>query len=158
MSKVLKYTALVLLAGFIIIQFFRGDFPENRTENPNDIFETVEASVEVKNLIRAACYDCHSMETKYPWYSQVAPVSWWIIDHIEEGRDELNFSDFNTYKERRMLRKLKEIAEEVEGEKMPLPSYIRGHSEARLTDEQRVMIQDWASQSAKTLLEKSEDQ
>jgi hypothetical protein len=154
-NKIIKYSLIGLLIVFGGMQFFPVDFPENRYNNPDDIFLSLDAPAEVSSIVRTACYDCHSMETNFPWYARVAPVSWWIIDHIEEGRDELNFSDFDKLPKRKKLRKLKDITEEVEKKKMPLPSYLRGHPEARLTEKERVLIQDWADQSAKNLLSKS---
>jgi len=157
MSKLIKFVLLPLLIAFAVLQFFRGDYPEVRMENPADIHHTVEISPEVSGMLRAACYDCHSMETKYPWYSKVAPISWLILPHIREGREELNFSEWENMSRRAKVKMLKETAEEVEGQQMPHPQYLRAHPEARLTDAQRQILVEWANQSARKMVKRSDD-
>lgn len=135
---------MILAAAVIILQFFRGTPPEVRADNPGDLFANEMVDAEVATLIRNACYDCHSMETKYPWYTYVTPLSWWVFDHVEHGREELNFSEWAGMSIKRKNHKLEEISEEtLEGE-MPLESYTPLHPEAQLTDEQRQLISDWA--------------
>ncbi len=135
---------MILAAAVIILQFFRGTPPEVRANNPGDLFANEMVDAEVATLIRNACYDCHSMETKYPWYTYVTPLSWWVFDHVEHGREELNFSEWAGMSIKRKNHKLEEISEEtLEGE-MPLESYTPLHPEAQLTDEQRQLISDWA--------------
>jgi len=155
MIKLLKFVLLPLLIVFGLLQFFRGDYPEVRMGNPGDIHNTVVISPEVSGILRAACYDCHSMETKYPWYSKVAPISWLILPHIQEGREELNFSEWEGMSKRSKVKMLKESAEEVEDEKMPHPQYLYAHPEARLTHAQRQLLIDWANQSARSMVKGS---
>ncbi|MEQ9467996.1 MAG: heme-binding domain-containing protein [Ekhidna sp.] len=140
----IKKILLLLVVCVIVLQFFRGSEPEVRFDNPDDIFLHVEAPDQVKNIMRTACYDCHSMETKYPWYTWVTPVSWWVFEHIEHGRDELNFSEWANFEKRRKVHKLKEIAEEVGEGEMPLESYQPMHPEAKLTQEQRDLLIEWS--------------
>jgi len=147
-----KYIIGIIVLAVILLQFIGPSAPENRSENPDDLILTAKVDSEVAGVLKAACYDCHSMETKYPWYSSVAPVSWFVFDHIEEGRDELNFSDWNTYEKRRKLRKLKEVQEEVEEGKMPLESYTLIHGEAKLTDAQKELLINWAKDEANSVL------
>jgi hypothetical protein len=146
MNKLMKFVLLPLLVAFGILQFFRGDYPEVRLENRADIHTSaLPVSAEVSGILRAACYDCHSMETKWPWYSKVAPISWSIIDHIREGREDLNFSEWQNLPKRTQIKLLKEIAEEVEKGDMPHPQYVWMHPEARLSDKQRRLIINWAN-------------
>ena len=149
----IKKILLLLLGCVIVLQFFRGSEPEVRLDNPDDIFLHVEASDQVKNIMRTACYDCHSMETQYPWYTWVTPVSWFVFDHIEHGRDELNFSEWASFEKRRKVHKLKEIAEEVAEGEMPLESYTPMHPEAKLTQEQRDVLITWAKNLAASMSE-----
>ena len=100
----------------------------------NDFISLTEPTMEVEGILRNACYDCHSNETKFPWYAHVAPVSWWLSDHIQEGREELNFSDWGTYSEKRSDHKLEECIELVEEGEMPLNSYTWTHGNAVLSD------------------------
>lgn len=136
---------LIGLAVIVVgLQFFRGTPPEVMNENSGDLLANYEISPEVENILKSACYDCHSNETHYPWYSYVTPVSWFLFKHIREGRDELNFSEWSTMRGSRQIRKLKEIGEEVSEGGMPLKSYTIIHGSARLTPEQREMITNWA--------------
>jgi hypothetical protein len=141
-----KKILLGLAVIFIIIQFFRIDrsVPEI---DPNKDFLTIHTPTsEVGMIIKETCYDCHSYQTKYPWYSNIAPVSWWLKDHIEEGREELNFSTWADYNTRRADHKLEEAVEMVLNEEMPLPSYTYAHWDANLSEDQREALANWFEQ------------
>jgi hypothetical protein len=96
------------------------------------------------DIVERACADCHTHDTVWPWYSRVAPVSWWVVDHVEEGREHLNFSTWGTQDSDRQDHKLEELVEYVENREMPLRSYMARHPEARITDEERQKLVDWA--------------
>ena len=102
-------------------------------------------SPELKTVLRRACYDCHSNETIWPWYSRVAPVSWLIVRDVTKGRAELNFSAWSQYNTRRRARKLKEMREQIEKGKMPQWYYVAVHPDARLSPSDRELILKWAS-------------
>ncbi|MFN0015662.1 MAG: heme-binding domain-containing protein, partial [Saprospiraceae bacterium] len=91
------------------------------------------------------CYDCHSYETRYPWYAQIAPVSWWLSGHVKGGREHLNFNTFAALTAEDRAHALEEIAETVELGEMPLGSYTWIHSSARLSDEQKAALVAWAN-------------
>lgn len=135
-----------------MLQFFRGDYPETRTQNPLDIHSSIEISDEVSGILKSTCYDCHSMETNFPWYSHVSPISWRIFQHIEMGRADLNFSDWNDLSKRKKLGKLNDIIEELEDDEMPLKSYRRFHSEARLSEDEKRALIIWAKETSNDLL------
>lgn len=150
LKKILKITALVLFIGFVVIQFIRPDF----TNPPVNAADTLENSAQlpdnVKQILNRSCADCHSNETKYPWYSKIQPSAWFLKDHIDEGRHELNLSVWNTYEPRRKKRKLDEICEQVESREMPLPSYLWIHGDAKMSDEDIKTLCDWTkSESTK---------
>lgn len=147
----MKYAIGVVVLGIIALQFCVPPSPGNRLQNPNDFLLNNQIAPGAAGALRAACYDCHSMETKYPWYSQVAPISGFVFHHIEEGREELNFSDWQAYDKGKKLRKLKEIREEVEEGGMPLAPYALVHGEARLSADQKQLIVDWAGDFSKTI-------
>lgn len=127
----------------VLIQFFRID-KNNPPAVPSKDFLNISAPpAEIAGLIRSACYDCHSHETKYPWYTNVAPVSWWIWNHIVEGREELNFSTWIDYPIDKRAHKLEEAVELVREGVMPLKSYTIVHGEARLTAAQRDQLAAW---------------
>ena len=147
-SKKIKYTFIILLVVFAILQFVGPERPATSTENPGDILQVANISPEISNMLKSACYDCHSMETKYPWYGFIAPVSWFLYGHIDHGREELNFSNWTSLDKRGKLRALKDIQEVLEEGEMPLSSYVGLHEEADLTDAQKEALMAWAKEFA----------
>ncbi len=141
-----KKIFLGLLAVLVIMQFFRID-KSNPTSNPaKDMFVVEQVPQEVQSIIKTSCFDCHSNNVRYPWYTNVAPASWWVKSHINEAREELNFSEWGTYPIKRKLHKLEEIEEMVDEDEMPLPSYLLAHNDAKLTKEQKNKLIIWAKQ------------
>jgi hypothetical protein len=114
----------------------------------HDVLSTDPPPAGVAVLLRRACYDCHSHETQWPWYSGVAPLSWLVVDHVNEGRRHLDFSDWPHDDPQRAARKWSRIEEAVAGGDMPLPSYTWIHPPARLTAGQRSQLAAWAEQEA----------
>ncbi|NIT14791.1 MAG: heme-binding protein, partial [Candidatus Dadabacteria bacterium] len=98
----------------------------------------------VKKVFKRACYDCHSNESTWPWYSKVAPSSWFVINHVNEAREEFNFSTWDKYSLEKESEIIEEIWEEVDEGKMPLWSYIILHPDARLSEEDKKVIYNWA--------------
>ena len=139
----MKKVLIVLLAAFIIIQFFPIDKTNPVTNSGMDFLRIKNTPKPIANLIRNSCYDCHSNESEYPAYSYIQPAGWFLKNHIDEGRVELNFSTFATYDIKRQIHKLDEAAEYVEQKKMPLESYTLGHPDAKLSDEQRKQLVDY---------------
>jgi len=142
-KKIFNYFFIGLLLIFGVIQFIRIDKTNPKVEKSKDLISIYKPSDEIEGLIRTACYDCHSFETTYPWYSNIAPVSWWLKHHVDEGRSELNFSIFGEYSEKKANHKLHECAEEIEKDKMPLPSYLYTHGDAELTKKQKEKLANW---------------
>jgi len=145
MKKALKIIVIVGVIAFIGIQFIRPDF----TNPPVVEADTLEASMQVPEQVDAilnrSCVDCHTNKTVYPWYSKIAPVSWWLGNHISEGRRELNMSVWNTYSPKKKANKLNEICEQVESGEMPLPSYLWIHRYAVLKEGETKTLCDWAN-------------
>lgn len=140
--KTPKRILLILGIIFLLIQLYPIDrsIPDN-PDYTKDFFATVQAELEMMTRIKASCYDCHSFETKYPWYSYVAPFSWIVQDHINEGREHLNFSLWADYDRKEQLHKLEEVVEEVEKGKMPIKGYLTYHKEARFDlDEKQEIV------------------
>lgn len=136
-SKLTKRIVIGVLIVLIGIQFIRPD-RKVRKVDPNSGFVALTATPpEMAQMIKTACYDCHSYETKYPWYANVAPISWWIDGQVKEAREHLNFSDWGKYTYRERFDKATEAGEEVFEGHMPDPSYTRMHRTARLTEAQR---------------------
>ena len=147
MKKVLKPLALILLAAFVIIQFFHPakNVSANATDFANDISKAYHVPDDVQLILQTSCYDCHSNNTKYPWYSKIQPIAWWLNDHVVEGKREINFSEFASYRVGRKYKKLEEIIEQVKEDEMPLGSYTIIHRNAILNKEQKVNIANWAT-------------
>jgi len=143
--KFLKRILLVVVIAFIVIQFFRSEKNISAAARSNHI--TVKFSVpgDVKQILSTSCYDCHSNNTRYPWYHSVQPVAWWLRSHISEGKEHLNFDEFASYKLRRQYHKFEEIIEMVKEDEMPLPSYLVGHRDAVLSPEQKEKIIAWSN-------------
>ncbi|MDH5382818.1 MAG: heme-binding domain-containing protein [Cyclobacteriaceae bacterium] len=143
MNKRIRKTSWVVLITLIAIQLIPID-TSNPVEDSADTFLTATSpDDEVRSILNKACMDCHSFNTVYPWYSHIAPISWWLVDHIDEGREHLNLSTWAQYDAKKKDHKLEEFAEEVEEHEMPLNSYTWMHPEARLTEEQRGLLVDW---------------
>ncbi len=143
----MKKVLLVLLAAFVIIQFFRPD--KNTASGPEayakDISKVHAVPADVQLILQKACNDCHSNNTQYPWYSHIQPVAWWLNDHVQEGKKELNFSEFAGYNLRRQYHKLEEVEEQVKEGEMPLSSYTFIHKEAKLTEAEKNALYNWVN-------------
>jgi hypothetical protein len=120
--------------------------------NKSDKLEaTTDVPKNVQTILNRSCKDCHSNETVYPWYSNISPISWSVVDHIRVGREELNLSEWNTYKETRKLRKLEEICEEVISNNMPHYQYLWIHWDAALTEDDKKILCDWTKIESKKI-------
>ncbi len=143
MKKIIKKVLIVLLVVFILIQLYPRDNTNNNPDSSRDIAQLHTVPPPVQTILKTACYDCHSNQTVYPWYSNIQPVSYWLSDHITEGKKELNFSEFSTYRLAKQFRKLEEIAKEVKEVEMPLESYTLIHRDANLNSDQRLLLANW---------------
>jgi len=142
--SVVKKIFIALIVLLVLIQFIRPDRNDGPLLSQNDIFAHYPSSDSVKNLVRVACYDCHSNHTNYPWYTNIQPVGLWMGHHVDEGKSKLNFSEFAAYPVKKANRKLEETAELLEKKEMPISSYTLIHKDADLDDQQRKLIIDWA--------------
>lgn len=138
-----KYWYLFLLGLLVLIQLV----PVNRTNPPfdpaQDFLQMVNAPDDIRQMTKAACYDCHSNETAYPWYAFVAPLSWWIVNHVQEGREHLNLSTFGALPLEEQGEAMGEMAENVEKGEMPLSTYPPLHPKAKLSDAQKRRLVEW---------------
>ncbi len=144
MKKVIKTILVFLLFIFIVIQFIRPVKNISKEVHPNDISAKYPVPDSVQRILAVACYDCHSNNTKYPWYAEVQPVAWWLNNHVKDGKKDLNFSEFTKYRIRRQYVKLDEINKLVKENEMPLYSYRWIHHDAKLTDAQKRIIANWS--------------
>ena len=141
----MKKTLLIILIIFIGIQFIRPD--ENMTAQPskNDISVVSKVPSEIQEILKSSCYDCHSNNTAYPWYQKVAPISWLIANHINEGKKHLNFSEWSQYNFNQKKHILGEIEEVIEKNEMPLKSYLLMHHDGKITFQEREWLLEWVA-------------
>jgi hypothetical protein len=133
-KKKIYFGLIIVLVG---IQFIRIDMTLPEADPALDIIAMNSIDAKTADMLKSACYDCHSNETVYPWYTNVAPMSWWIQGHINGGRQSLNFSEWGSYDAEKQAHKIEEVIEKVKLEHMPLGSYTWLHSEAKMTQEDR---------------------
>jgi hypothetical protein len=119
-----------------------------QVKNP-PVTQNVPAPPQVEAILRRGCYDCHSNQTRWPWYAHVAPVSWLVARDVARGREQINFSTWDKYSDdpETVIRKLRNIDKEMQGATMPLWYYLLEHADARLSDADREAIDDWVMQS-----------
>lgn len=151
MRKVFKTILIILLIAFIVIQFIRPSKNAADEIAENQITAKHQVPENVQQILKVSCYDCHSNTTKYPWYSKIQPVAWFLNNHIVEGKKELNFSTFSASSAMRRYKKFKEISKQVKDGDMPLFSYTLIHRDAVLNADQKQEIQNWAANSMKEM-------
>lgn len=149
--KAVKTTLLVLLVGLIIIQFFRPAQNKSAAHSPNDIAVIYNEPDDVRTILNKACNDCHSNNTRYPWYNNIQPVAWWLDKHVKDGKRELNFDEVGSYSLRRQYHKMEEVADMVKDGEMPLSSYTLIHTDAKLTNQEKTILIDWANSIKATM-------
>ena len=142
MSKTLLRLLLVAVVLVVVIQFV----PVARTNPP--VEANFDGPAEVAEVLKSSCYDCHSNETRWPWYSRVAPASWLVAHDVEEARERMNFSLWGTYDPRRQEKLAEEIWEEVEEGEMPLRKYLLAHPDARLSESAKRTLEEWSHEVA----------
>jgi len=135
---------LIIIIILIAIQFIRPAKNQSNDVLPSDISHVYTLPQNVSVILKKACNDCHTNNTVYPWYAQIQPVGWWLNHHIEEGKDELNFNEFGAYAVPRQYHKLEEVVEQVKEGEMPIWSYTLIHTNAKLTDEEKQTLINWA--------------
>lgn len=138
MKRGISRAALAIVIVIVVAQVI----PVSRTNPP--VTSDLTAPPDVKVLVRHACYNCHSNETVWPWYSRIAPVSWLVAHDVDEGREQMNFSTWTALTPAKQLKKLKKVVKELRDEDMPPWYYLLMHPEARLSTQQRDTIEAWA--------------
>jgi len=142
--KWLKRIGLALLVVLVGLQFIPARSNQNMEVSPaSDFIKTNKVPEEVGHILRTSCYDCHSNNTDYPWYSSVQPVGWFLENHINKGKSELNLSEFGSWSIRKQKSKLKAMVSQVEKDEMPLSSYTLIHRNARLSRESKKALVDY---------------
>lgn len=139
----IKKIAIVLIVIFIAIQFIPTDRNQSTEVLTNDFIKKYNVPIQLADKVRVSCYDCHSNNTYYPWYNKIQPIAWFLEDHINDAKKELNFSEFGAYSKRRQKSKLKSIISQIKDDKMPLKSYTIMHNDAKLSKNDKEKIIKW---------------
>lgn len=158
-SSILRRILVFLLLVFIGIQFLQPAKNNQSQDLQHDITAMFPVPDTVLSILKTSCYDCHSNFTQYPWYTNIQPVGWWLKQHIDDGKEKLNFQEFalvepNTKYPTKALRqdhKLEEVIEVLEEDEMPLKSYLWIHHDAKLDAGQKQLITGWADSARKIL-------
>lgn len=138
----MKKVLFIILGVFILIQFIR---PEKNVsgDKANHISTIIDIPNDVNEILKTSCSDCHSNRTLYPWYSEIAPISWYLASHVNDGKEHLNFSEWASYNKDQRKHILNDLQEELENQKMPLKSYLIIHKDAEMTKNQYETLLNW---------------
>lgn len=151
MKKFFKLFGWALLIALIVLQFFQPEKNESVAYSGHRITDAYKLTNEVQEVLDVSCNDCHSNNTRPMFYMNIQPVGMWVMHHVEEGKDELNFDEFGAYSLRRQYHKLEEIIEMVNEGEMPLYSYTLMHDDATLDEAKKKVLVDWAGNLMDTL-------
>jgi len=148
MSRKLMISGLVLLAALLILQFFKPEKNNAPVDPERDMLAVLAPQEHIWALIRNACYDCHSNQTIYPWYEKFSPVSWYLHKHIQDGKEDLNFSDYGQMDQADRIGVLVDFCDVLDAGTMPLQSYLLLHKDARLSQEEKETLCKWTEDEA----------
>jgi hypothetical protein len=151
MKKVVKWMVGGGLVTAVVLQFFNPALTNPPVEPGRDLMAGHAPPAEIAALLHNACYDCHSYATKWPWYSHLSPVSWFLTSHVNDAREAMNFSEWPHEDAYKAGKRWKKISRRVDDGSMPLTSYTWLHPASRLTGEQRKQLSDWAAKEAESL-------
>ena len=150
MSRIKKITLAVGVI-FIAIQFIQPALNKSGQVLSTDFAKDYVVPANVQSILQNACYDCHSNNTNYPWYSNIQPMAWIMARHISNGKEKLNFSDFGGNTARKQISKLKEISNQIKDDEMPITSYKLMHKSARLSQDEKALLMNWLQNKADSL-------
>lgn len=147
-KKKLLFTVIAVL---VLIQFIHPAHNKSVQVLPIDFLVMYKPADSIKEIFKTACYDCHSNNTAYPWYSNIQPIAWVMANHIKNGKEKLNLSEFGNNSTRKQISKLKEISNQVKDNEMPISSYKLMHKNARLSQNEKNMLINWLQSKADSL-------
>jgi len=149
--KVLKWLLILIVALFVGVQFVRPARTNPAVDQTQTIHAQLQITPQVAAILDRSCQDCHSNSTRWPWYSNVVPASWFLVEHVDEGREHLNFSEWGKLEKREVDKKLEEMCEEVTDRVMPIDTYTWIHRSARLSDAEIKTLCDWTEAERRRL-------
>lgn len=148
MNRIWKFAGIGLITVLVVIQFFKPERNSAPVYPEKDMLVVITPPEKIADILRNACYDCHSDQTHYPWYDKIQPVSWFLNGHIKKGKAELNFSEYGDLEKEGRIKILVDICEVLEAGSMPLRSYRSVHKDARLTPDDREALCLWTEEEA----------
>ena len=151
MKKAFKTIGWLLLIALVAIQFFHPTKNIHEGDQPNAISKKFAVTADVQTILDKACMDCHSNNTRYPWYNNIQPVAWWLDNHVNDGKKELNFDEYINKRPRFQYRRMEQTIDLVKKGEMPLDSYTWIHKDAILSEEEKTKLFDWAQSVMDTL-------
>lgn len=144
--RIVKIIAFILLVGLVVIQFFSTDRNESNNTPGTDFMLVNDVPNTINKKLEVSCYDCHSNNTRYPWYNKVQPVAWLLENHIKDAKAELNFNEWDSLSNRRKKSKLKSIISQIKDGEMPLSSYSLIHRNAIFSEIEKQETIQWLTQ------------
>ncbi|MDY7396775.1 heme-binding domain-containing protein [Aureibaculum sp. 2210JD6-5] len=141
--RIVKIIALVILLCFVGIQFMSTELNQTTVVPKTDFLLVNNPPKDISTLLEGSCYDCHSNNTNYPWYNKIQPIAWFLENHIADGKEELNFNEWDAYSNRRKNSKLKSIMSQLKDDEMPLSSYTLIHRDAKLSKSEKTLVIDY---------------
>ena len=147
----MKRVFIVLLVALVGIQFIHTNRNQSNEVLSSDLSIIYIVPENIQSILKTSCYDCHSNNTDYHWYNKVQPVRWLLESHIEQGKAELNFSEFGSYSQRRQKSKLKSMVSQIEDDNMPLSSYTIVHRNAKISENERLLLVNWINNLQESL-------
>lgn len=150
-KKILKISVIVIAVIFVSMQAIRPTLSNPPVDESLTINSRTQMTPEVASILDRSCRDCHSNKTVWPWYTKLAPVSWWLADHVNEGRQNLNLSEWGKLPKDRQDRKLRQMCDEIQDGMMPLSSYLPMHPAAKLSEQDKKTLCDWTDKERERL-------
>lgn len=150
--RILKWIGIILVVLLIILQIIPKELPENSDDSSTNIIYIESIPGELSEIFKVSCFDCHSNQTNYPWYSKIVPVYYLIKRDVELGKEEVNFSDWGNMSKRKKIKALSSSVEEVEEGTMPMKIHTMIHREAVLTDEEKEIFIAWCEKLSEELV------
>lgn len=147
-----KVAVLLLIGAFIVLQFFQPEKNQGNHGGEADFMAVTAVPDSLATILLNSCYDCHSNNTEYPWYSRISPVSWYLHKHVIDGKEDLNLSEFGNFSKAEKVGALSDIYDALEAGSMPLQSYLLIHRDARISQEELDVLMDWVDLESLSLM------
>ena len=148
MSKPIRFAAILLIGGVVLIQFIQPERNKGTIDPGTDLLSLTSIPDSLAYLLKISCYDCHSNHTNYPWYSYISPVSWILQKHIDKGKEEINLSNFGILEKGQKIGALADLCDVIESGTMPLKSYLIIHRNARIIESKSEVFCNWTELEA----------